>query len=662
VRFARLISDLYWSKPIRGSRSPLRQWFPFFILENPLETITKPTPPVTVRASVNEKKLFASMKHLFASSFSVVSELMQNARRAGATAVHIGFDPVAKTLGVKDDGCGIEDFSALIALCDSSWGEQVTITDKPFGMGLFSTFFACEKVIFRSKGKVLEVSLDDVVNKRELKVVTEGLAEKGTEITLVGLSQELMAQCDVGMHMSLRSAPPKYKMAQRIAEFAMGFPIPVVLNGEGLPRPHAVDSLRVTQTQFGAVSMAHVHDERDIDVLFSGSFTYRKLPAYYLQGLPIQCANSIEAGYVVHLNGQMFTPLMPDRKTLYDGAEQLNALTAEVKRLAGVFLAEQKARLQPVEFLDKYFEACEKFKVAHLLNDIPALPSRLFTTVYSLDKVEQYRGTHTNGTHVTPEMLSSGQVTAWRDEPDSCTDSSESGAILRVMHDKDIFAFNRSELDEGHWVFELVPSCLDFNTKIVPLNVIAEGFDHIDNRNVRIVLVDQFSISITSEVDETLKLEHVFNDSWAIEFDAENEDDYQESLTCFLAKEDKSDTHPVDAISEFEDDNNDHREDWADNARDSWNAIVAGLSGSTLCETISRSVQGLGLPLSKAHIGQLVLAKGAKRDNGYVYLSVVDLEDEKVWKELSKLVKKGVSKPSDLKEMFIQAACKAEKA
>ena len=36
----------------------------------------------TVRASINERKFFESMKHLFASSYSVLGELMQNARRA----------------------------------------------------------------------------------------------------------------------------------------------------------------------------------------------------------------------------------------------------------------------------------------------------------------------------------------------------------------------------------------------------------------------------------------------------------------------------------------------------------------------------------------------------------------------------------------------------
>ncbi len=36
----------------------------------------------SVRANINERKFFASMKHLFASSFSVIGELLQNSRRA----------------------------------------------------------------------------------------------------------------------------------------------------------------------------------------------------------------------------------------------------------------------------------------------------------------------------------------------------------------------------------------------------------------------------------------------------------------------------------------------------------------------------------------------------------------------------------------------------
>lgn len=52
-----------------------------------METTTATTQLSTgtaVRASINERKFFESMKHLFATSFSLIGELMQNARRAGA--------------------------------------------------------------------------------------------------------------------------------------------------------------------------------------------------------------------------------------------------------------------------------------------------------------------------------------------------------------------------------------------------------------------------------------------------------------------------------------------------------------------------------------------------------------------------------------------------
>ena len=41
----------------------------------------------TVRATINERNLFVTMKQWFASSFSFLGETMQNSRRAGASFV-----------------------------------------------------------------------------------------------------------------------------------------------------------------------------------------------------------------------------------------------------------------------------------------------------------------------------------------------------------------------------------------------------------------------------------------------------------------------------------------------------------------------------------------------------------------------------------------------
>jgi len=65
-----------------------------------------------------------------------IIEILQNARRAGATEVRItnkdGF------VTVRDNGCGIEDFQKLLDLGGSGWDEKMEAGEDPAGVGLFS--------------------------------------------------------------------------------------------------------------------------------------------------------------------------------------------------------------------------------------------------------------------------------------------------------------------------------------------------------------------------------------------------------------------------------------------------------------------------------------------------------------------------------------------
>ena len=67
-------------------------------------------------------------------------ELLQNARRAGATSIEIDVDTEGgePTLVVTDDGCGIDDPSHLLTLGQSGWDAQIAEREDPAGMGVFS--------------------------------------------------------------------------------------------------------------------------------------------------------------------------------------------------------------------------------------------------------------------------------------------------------------------------------------------------------------------------------------------------------------------------------------------------------------------------------------------------------------------------------------------
>lgn len=63
----------------------------------------------SVAMKVNQENLVKSLKFSFTNRSTVLGELMQNARRAGASQVTFDYDPVNTNLMVTDDGCGIDD-------------------------------------------------------------------------------------------------------------------------------------------------------------------------------------------------------------------------------------------------------------------------------------------------------------------------------------------------------------------------------------------------------------------------------------------------------------------------------------------------------------------------------------------------------------------------
>ena len=64
-----------------------------------------------------------------------IIEVLQNARRAGATEVQITNSKGFVT--VQDNGKGIEDFSKLLDLGGSGWEDRLESSEDPAGVGLF---------------------------------------------------------------------------------------------------------------------------------------------------------------------------------------------------------------------------------------------------------------------------------------------------------------------------------------------------------------------------------------------------------------------------------------------------------------------------------------------------------------------------------------------
>jgi len=70
-------------------------------------------------------------------------EILQNARRAGATRVNVTLEeipaePIHCVVTVEDNGIGIESFQNLVTLGRSGWDQETQDTEDPAGMGFFS--------------------------------------------------------------------------------------------------------------------------------------------------------------------------------------------------------------------------------------------------------------------------------------------------------------------------------------------------------------------------------------------------------------------------------------------------------------------------------------------------------------------------------------------
>lgn len=90
----------------------------------------------TIIAKVHPRLLTKADRLFTGSMEGRIIEIMQNARRAGATEVRITNQDGLVT--IHDNGCGIDDFQKLLDLGNSGWDEKLEQGEDPAGVGLFS--------------------------------------------------------------------------------------------------------------------------------------------------------------------------------------------------------------------------------------------------------------------------------------------------------------------------------------------------------------------------------------------------------------------------------------------------------------------------------------------------------------------------------------------
>lgn len=168
----------------------------------------------------------------------ILCELIQNARRAGATGVDLNLietDGMA-LLAVVDDGAGIADPSVVLALGRSGWDGDVARREDPAGMGVFSLAGRDVEIGSRARGAgegwSIRIGADDWESGSPIAVVP-GSHPFGTEIRIA---------VDALWSKTLDAS------AKAAARYC---PIPVRLNGEELPREDWLKSAEMIVEQDG---------------------------------------------------------------------------------------------------------------------------------------------------------------------------------------------------------------------------------------------------------------------------------------------------------------------------------------------------------------------------------------------------------------------------
>lgn len=424
-----------------------------------------------VAMKVNPQKLVESLKYSFTNKTTVLSELMQNARRAGASSVKFDYKPDTNTLVITDDGCGIESMEALLTVAESGWDADVVEQEHPFGIGFLSALFACWHIIVSSKGGQIDANTDEVLAFKKIPVTA--FDWKGvTRITLVG----------VELH--------EEYILNTLKCLARGFPIPVYFNGECLERPVAENSgLDFVDTEIGKVYLHGL----DTPIGRNSEFEV------YLQGLPIYRSHSYYADrHVIHLDSSRFDARLPDRDKLIDEEESVEWIMEVLRQEIEKRLSSMKQTLSAEEFV-MFYSMISAWRLLYLLNDVPVVPWEILKEVVSYPVCSYQFGDfleYPSKPVPRDDIEARGVVMI-----DDMIEKDGAGRYLFAWK-KGYLVYDKRCLDSDHWLHELIDDLQDKELRIEPVNVTDRYVFDGDWCSIKVKFCDFYRIHLDGEAIE----------------------------------------------------------------------------------------------------------------------------------------------------------------
>lgn len=374
----------------------------------------------TIHFKTNQHRLISNLRHAF-NPQSMLGELLQNARRAGANQIHITVGDTSIT--VSDDGAGIADMQSLIHIAESGWAPELQARENAFGMGVLSTLYFSRHLSVHSGAQAFSASTTAIIGGDEIEVYAEE-ARIGTEIRLDGVQSPT-----AGINL------PDW-VAQQLKRLCEAFPVPVFLNGTELVRPLANPALQWRQTPVGRILLN----------LEAACVRWQ----CFLQGLPIGLRPIASNYHVVMLRDDMIARL-PDRQHLLNEADEYMRIQTAINQAYRQALIEIRTQLPGSEFIENYAERCLSSSNADLLNDIRFVPLAWFRDWHDTPPGyfrfwERY---HRNGISASADLE---EVGVW--SIDSGDDDESSAEVY--LSAREGFLLEETRLDPQHWLMSMV--------------------------------------------------------------------------------------------------------------------------------------------------------------------------------------------------------------
>ena len=382
-----------------------------------------------MKLELNQSNAMKLLADAFTGRKTFVNELLQNARRAGASKIVVHSEK--NLLRVFDDGCGVSDFQKLLTLCESGWSGDVVEHDQPYGVGFLSAILASKSFVVVSGGKMLTANVDELLAGKPADIDTEFAPTLPDDMT-------------TGVYLELRDSIPYINDV--LGPAVRGFPVPVELStGLQYERPLAEGVGRYTANLDGIGTL-----------VWDGVADRSYIPEVqlFLQGLPIYLPSQ-QAGirnkndyygsahFGLHLDSKLFKGRMPDRDQLI--GEDFSWI---IKPVHDAIVQMWEQALEACNFepsYDFYKQlTCEQGR--HLIEKVQVIPAGVFSKIDSdlehvLLRNDNYPYSHSNGAVVCKE--SDFRFTDSIDLEDG-----DGVAMLRCLEQNDVLIAN----------FEILPS------------------------------------------------------------------------------------------------------------------------------------------------------------------------------------------------------------